>query len=154
MEREGRDDRAERHEGSQAAVERLGTPYSAPPVEVVKGLPGRTVTESYGAGEDPWPALHHYGSLARSRAACYTSCTMALADNVSHNIFTTRQAKNLSQAALAKKSKISVSYVSMLERGMRVPPLETLETIAKALGVPPLDLIQKPAGKAAGRARK
>jgi len=79
---------------------------------------------------------------------------MALADNVSHNIFTTRQAKNLSQAALAKKSKISVSYVSMLERGMRVPPLETLETIAKALGVPPLDLIQKPAGKAAGRARK
>ena len=79
---------------------------------------------------------------------------MTLADNVSHNIFTTRQAKNLSQAALAKKSKISVSYVSMLERGMRVPPLETLETLAKALGVPPLDLLQRPAGKAAGRARK
>jgi transcriptional regulator with XRE-family HTH domain len=41
-----------------------------------------------------------------------------------------------------------VSYVSMLERGLRVPPLETLEALAKALGVPPLDLLQKPAAKA------
>jgi transcriptional regulator with XRE-family HTH domain len=79
---------------------------------------------------------------------------MPLSDNVSRNILATRQAKNLTQTALAKRAKVSVSYVSMLERGARVPPLETLEAIAKALGVPPLDLLQKPTGKAARRARK
>jgi transcriptional regulator with XRE-family HTH domain len=78
---------------------------------------------------------------------------MPIADIVSQNILATREAKKLTQAALAKKAKVSVSYVSMLERGMRVPPLDTLESIAKALGVPPLDLLQ-PAGKAARRARR
>jgi transcriptional regulator with XRE-family HTH domain len=72
---------------------------------------------------------------------------MPLSDNVSQNIFAARKAKKLSQTALAKKSKISVSYVSMLERGARTPPLDTLEVIAKALGVPPLNLLEKPAGK-------
>jgi transcriptional regulator with XRE-family HTH domain len=73
---------------------------------------------------------------------------MALADNVSRNILAAREAKKLSQVAIAKKAKISVSYVSMLERGERVPPLDTLESLAKALGVPPLDLLQRPAGRA------
>jgi ribosome-binding protein aMBF1 (putative translation factor) len=82
------------------------------------------------------------------------SLAMTLSDNVSQNILSARQAKKLSQAALAKKAKVSVSYVSMLERGVRVPPLETLETMAKALGVPPLSLLQKPAGKASRRARR
>lgn len=76
---------------------------------------------------------------------------MPLSDNVSRNILATRQAKKLTQTALAKKARISVSYVSMLERGARVPPLETLDALAKALGVPPLDLLQKPTGKAARR---
>jgi transcriptional regulator with XRE-family HTH domain len=47
--------------------------------------------------------------------------------------------RELSQQEVAQKAKISVSYVSMLERGERSPPLETL---AKALGVPPVDLPQ------------
>ena len=76
---------------------------------------------------------------------------MALAENVAQNILALREAKKLTQAALAEKARISVSYVSMLERGTRVPPLETLETIAKALRVPPLNLLQKPPGKAALR---
>ena len=79
---------------------------------------------------------------------------MALADNVGPNILAAREAKKLTQAALAKKAKVSVSYVSMLERGLRVPPLETLEALAKALGVPPLDLIQRPAAKATRRSRR
>jgi transcriptional regulator with XRE-family HTH domain len=78
---------------------------------------------------------------------------MSLSDNVSRNILALREAKKLTQSVLAKKAKVSVSYVSMLERGVRVPPLETLEVIAKALGVPPLDLLQ-PAGKVARRARR
>ncbi len=79
---------------------------------------------------------------------------MALADNVAPNILAAREAKKLTQVALAKKSKLSVSYVSMLERGERVPPLDTLEALAHALGVPPLDLLQRPAGKAARRGRR
>ena len=79
---------------------------------------------------------------------------MALSDYVPQNILAARKAKKLSQSALAKKSKVSVSYVSMLERGARVPPLDTLEVIAKALGVPPLDLLQRPSGKAARSATR
>ena len=78
---------------------------------------------------------------------------MSLSENVSRNILALRETKKLTQSALARKAKVSVSYVSMLERGVRVPPLETLEVIAKALGVPPLDLLQ-PAGKVARRARR
>jgi transcriptional regulator with XRE-family HTH domain len=79
---------------------------------------------------------------------------MPIADNVAPNILAAREAKKLSQVALARKAKISVSYVSMLERGLRVPPLDTLEALAKALGVPPLDLLQRPAGKAVRRSRR
>lgn len=68
---------------------------------------------------------------------------MALADIVSRNIQLVRRQQKLSQQALAKKARISVSYVSMLERGMRVPPLDTLEVIAKALGVAPIYLCQE-----------
>jgi transcriptional regulator with XRE-family HTH domain len=52
-----------------------------------------------------------------------------------------RAKKKLSQKALADKVGISVSYVSMLERGQRSPPLETIEKMAKALGVPPASLL-------------
>ena len=90
----------------------------------------------------------------RRRAPWYTGCTYAHFRERLPERPRPRQAKNLTQTALAKRAKISVSYVSMLERGARVPPLETLEAIAKALGVPPLDLLQKPTGKAARRARK
>jgi transcriptional regulator with XRE-family HTH domain len=55
---------------------------------------------------------------------------MPLAENVSRNILSPREAKKLTQVALAKKAKLSVSYVSMLERGLRAPPLETLEALA------------------------
>ena len=53
------------------------------------------------------------------------------------NVRRLRAKKKLSQKALADKVGISVSYVSMLERGQRSPPLETIEKMAKALGVPP-----------------
>ena len=52
-----------------------------------------------------------------------------------------RSKKKLSQKALADKVGISVSYVSMLERGQRSPPLETIEKMAKALGVAPALLL-------------
>ena len=57
------------------------------------------------------------------------------------NVRRLRSKKRLSQKALADKVGISVSYVSMLERGQRSPPLETIEKMAKALGVPPGTLL-------------
>lgn len=68
---------------------------------------------------------------------------MALADMVCRNIKLVRVQQKLSQQALAKKARVSVSYVSMLERGLRIPPLDTLEVLAKALGVAPLYLCQE-----------
>ena len=57
------------------------------------------------------------------------------------NVQRLRSKKKLSQKALADKVGISVSYVSMLERGQRSPPLETIEKMAKALGVTPAILL-------------
>jgi transcriptional regulator with XRE-family HTH domain len=67
---------------------------------------------------------------------------MSLTNIVAKNLLAARKQRNISQQAVAKKARVSVSYISMLERGMRTPPLETLEVLAKALGVAPLDLFQ------------
>jgi transcriptional regulator with XRE-family HTH domain len=66
---------------------------------------------------------------------------MDLLDRFAANVRRFRAKKKLSQKALAEKIGISVSYVSMLERGQRSPPLETIEKLAKALGVPPGTLL-------------
>ena len=62
---------------------------------------------------------------------------MDLLTRFAGNVRRLRAKKKLSQKALADKIGISVSYVSMLELGLRAPPLETIEKMAKALGVPP-----------------
>jgi transcriptional regulator with XRE-family HTH domain len=74
---------------------------------------------------------------------------MTLANLVAQNLRATRARRKLTQGALAKMARVSVSYVSMLERGQRTPPLETLEVLAKALSVAPLDLLQERATKRA-----
>ena len=68
---------------------------------------------------------------------------MALPDIVASNIRLLRTHQKLSQKVLAKRSHLSVSYVSMLERGTRAPTLATLEVIAKALRVAPAYLFQE-----------
>lgn len=65
----------------------------------------------------------------------------SLSEKCSANIKALRAKKKLSQGAVAEKAGVSVSYISMLERGQRSPPLDTLESLAKALGVPPVSLI-------------
>ncbi len=69
---------------------------------------------------------------------------MTLEQVVTQNLRALRVQKKFSQEKLAQKAGISLSYVSMLERGVRTPPLDTMEALAKALGVPPLALLQKP----------
>ncbi len=68
---------------------------------------------------------------------------MTLGKLVCQNLRDVRTQQGLSQETVAKRSRISVSYVSMLERGMRTPPLETLDSLAKALHVSPLYLLQE-----------
>jgi transcriptional regulator with XRE-family HTH domain len=68
---------------------------------------------------------------------------MDLLTRFAGNVRRLRSRTKLSQKALADKVGISVSYVSMLERGQRSPPLETIEKMAKALGVPPAALLGK-----------
>jgi transcriptional regulator with XRE-family HTH domain len=66
---------------------------------------------------------------------------MDLLQRFAANVRRLRAKRNLSQKALAERSGVSVSYVSMLERGQRSPPLETIEKLARALGVPPATLL-------------
>ena len=66
---------------------------------------------------------------------------MDLLTRFAGNVRRLRAKKGLSQKALADKVGISVSYVSMLERGQRSPPLETIEKVAKALSVPAASLL-------------
>lgn len=68
---------------------------------------------------------------------------MSLTNIVAQNLRAVRAQQKLSQQTLAKKAHVSVSYISMLERGERTPPLETLESLAKALRVSPLYLLQE-----------
>ncbi len=62
---------------------------------------------------------------------------MSLTNIVAENLRALRAHQKLSQQALAKKARVSGSYVSMLENGKRTPLLETLEALAKALDVSP-----------------
>lgn len=66
---------------------------------------------------------------------------MDLVTRFAGNVRKLRSKKKLSQKILADKVGISVSYVSMLERGQRSPPLDMLEKVAKALGVSPISLL-------------
>jgi transcriptional regulator with XRE-family HTH domain len=65
-----------------------------------------------------------------------------LADRFATNLKAERLRRKLSQEALASRAGLSVSYISMLERGQRTPPLDTLESIAKALAVSASVLLQ------------
>jgi transcriptional regulator with XRE-family HTH domain len=73
--------------------------------------------------------------------------TMRLAQIVARQLRSLRARQQLSQEALAAKAGLSVSYISMLERGHRSPPLDTLEVLAGALKVAPAELLR------AGRTR-
>ena len=56
--------------------------------------------------------------------------------NVGHAIKFCRQQKKLSIPALAARAGLSASYISLLERNERDPPLSTMEKISRSLSVP------------------
>jgi transcriptional regulator with XRE-family HTH domain len=53
-----------------------------------------------------------------------------------------REARGLSQYALAKKAKISRVYVNKLEEGHSDPTVGMVQSLAKALGVPVTALLE------------
>jgi transcriptional regulator with XRE-family HTH domain len=54
-----------------------------------------------------------------------------------------RQQRRLSQAALAEKADISITFLSKIERGVKFPTSDTLSGIANGLGVDLGDLFQE-----------
>jgi transcriptional regulator with XRE-family HTH domain len=65
----------------------------------------------------------------------------SLADKFASNLKSERKRRKFSQEGLAHKAGLSVSYISMLERGQRTPPLDTLEQLARALSINALNLL-------------
>jgi len=48
-----------------------------------------------------------------------------------------RRKKGMTQQGLAQALRLSVAYVSLIERGRRNPPVTTVVAVARALGVAP-----------------
>ena len=61
---------------------------------------------------------------------------------VADHVVEIRIQKNLSQEALAKRARINRVTLARLERALHPPRLDTLERIARALGVPLTDLVR------------
>jgi transcriptional regulator with XRE-family HTH domain len=53
-----------------------------------------------------------------------------------------RQAREMTQAELAKRAKLTRVYVTRLEAGRQDPSLSTLNALARALGVPVGELLE------------
>lgn len=58
-----------------------------------------------------------------------------------------RERQGLSQRALAKKAKMSQTYLCNVETGKADPSLSTLTRLAKALGVTVSELVKEPTSK-------
>lgn len=56
--------------------------------------------------------------------------------NIGHAVKVCRIQKGLTLADLAERASISVSYLSLLERGKRDPNWSTVESIADGLAIP------------------
>jgi transcriptional regulator with XRE-family HTH domain len=54
-----------------------------------------------------------------------------------------RDVAELSQSALAEKSDLDRTYISLLERGLRQPSLAALLALARAVNVSPLTMLKE-----------
>lgn len=62
---------------------------------------------------------------------------------VGQNIAKLRKQRGLSQEELAFDTDLHRTYISGIERGIRNPTIVNIEKIAKALNVPPSELMKK-----------
>ena len=56
-------------------------------------------------------------------------------DTIGKNIRIFREAKKLRQEDLAEKAELTTNYIGMIERGEKIPALDTFIKILNALGV-------------------
>jgi transcriptional regulator with XRE-family HTH domain len=67
---------------------------------------------------------------------------MSLGETVARNIRRVRRERGLSQEELASLVNINRNYVGMIERQENSPTIDMIERIAKALQVPPAQLLE------------
>lgn len=79
---------------------------------------------------------HAHGGVKASRQE-NTSTVSDIGKRIGQRIreLRTQRVEKWTQEDLAERAKISVSFLSMIERGERVPHVETLAAIATSLGV-------------------
>ncbi len=66
---------------------------------------------------------------------------MDVATRFGDNLFRARKRAGLSQEELGFRSELHRTEIGLLERGSRVPRIDTLVKLAGALSISPLDLI-------------
>lgn len=69
---------------------------------------------------------------------CMTNSTRRTTRN---NIKKYRTEQNLTQVELSEMAEITSDYLSELERGKKVPSLDTVHALATALGIQPYKLL-------------
>lgn len=67
---------------------------------------------------------------------------MRITESFCENLRNKRKERGLTQERLAQRAGISYNFISQLERGMKAPTLRTVEKLADALDLDPLDLFQ------------
>lgn len=68
---------------------------------------------------------------------------MRLRDVFARNLRRARQAKSLSQEALAHDADVDRTYISSLERGTYAASIDTVEKLANVLGIEPDELLRR-----------
>ena len=75
------------------------------------------------------------------------ACPRSFGARLGARIRARRTAKGLSQAALAESADVSANYIGVLERGVKLPTLDTLVALAKVLGCSAAELLDDPRAK-------
>lgn len=71
----------------------------------------------------------------------HTQAVFELKRRFGDNLILLRDRVGLSQGELSVRSGLHMTQVSLLERGLRLPRLDTIVKLAGALEVPPCDLL-------------
>ncbi len=66
----------------------------------------------------------------------------SLKQKIGKKIKRIRGEKGITQEQLAEKARISVDFLSLIERGRNAPSLGTLEKLSKALSISASDLLK------------
>lgn len=67
---------------------------------------------------------------------------MTVAEKFGRNLFMARRRSGLSQEELAIRAELHRTEISLLEKGRRMPRLDTLARLAGAVEVKPADLLR------------